>query len=210
MNNCDITISGGKGKHEYVDLGLPSGTLWATYNVGATKPSEYGNYFAWGETKPKTIYDWETYKWCKGSDDSMSKYCTSNNYGLVDDKTFLEAEDDTAITNWGKEWRMPTFEELQEMLNGCIWKWVKDFNGTGVAGQLGTSKTNSATIFFPAAGYLDESNHLCGDEGYYWSSSLHKSYSDGAYCLDFGSEYINLYDDSRSYGRSVRAVVRLS
>ena len=86
--------------HEYVDLGLPSGLLWATCNVGATKPEEYGDYFAWGETEPKSTYNWSTYKYCNGSSTSLTNYCTNSSYGTVDNKTILEAADDAAHTNY--------------------------------------------------------------------------------------------------------------
>ena len=103
--------------HEYVDLGLPSRIKWATCNVGATTPEEYGDYFAWGETEPKDNYDWSTYKWCNESNATMTKYCTDSSYGTVDNKTVLELEDDAAYVNWGGNWRMPTKAELDELTN---------------------------------------------------------------------------------------------
>ena len=96
-------------EHEYVDLGLPSGTLWATCNVGASKPEEYGDYYAWGETEPKEVYDWSTYRWCNGGRTSLTKYNTKSSYGIVDNKTELELEDDAAYVNWGPSWH--TFAE---------------------------------------------------------------------------------------------------
>ena len=100
--------------HEYVDLGLPSGTLWATMNVGANSPEDYGDYFAWGETAPKSVYDWSTYKWCRGLVNTITKYCNSGGYnGFVDNKTELDPEDDAATANWGAEWRMPSFEQMR-------------------------------------------------------------------------------------------------
>ena len=102
--------------HEYVDLGLPSGIKWATCNVGATTPEEYGDYFAWGETQPKDYYDWSTYKYCNGDEYSITKYCTRSTYGTVDIKTTLELSDDAARVNWGGKWRMPTIEEQKELL----------------------------------------------------------------------------------------------
>ena len=204
-----VTVSGKVGIYTYVDLGLPSGTKWATYNVGATKPAEDGDYFAWGETKPKEEYGWSTYKWCKGSDDSMTKYCTDSKFGTVDNKTVLEAEDDAATANWGRAWRMPTAQEIDELLNGCSWKWVEDFNGSGVNGRLGTSKKNGATIFLPAAGCRDDTGlYLAGNYGSYWSSSLNESGSYYASYLYFRSRYILPGNESRNYGRSVRAVLR--
>ena len=118
--------------HEFVDLGLTSGTLWATMNVGANSPEEYGDYFAWGETSPKEVYNWSTYKWCKGSYKTMTKYCTSSSYGTVDDKTELELEDDAAHVNWGAAWRMPTKEQQDELRNSCTWTWTKKNNVNGL------------------------------------------------------------------------------
>ena len=108
-------------EHEWVDLGLPSGTLWATCNVGADNPEDYGDYFAWGETEPKVIYNWSTYKWCNGSVNTMTKYCTDSGYGTVDNKTELDPADDAATVNWGTSWRMPTLEQLDELLTKCTW-----------------------------------------------------------------------------------------
>ena len=86
--------------HEYVDLGLPSGTLWATCNVGANSPEEYGNHFAWGETTPKEFYSWGTYKWCNGTANSLTKYCYDSKWGTVDNNIELVHEDDAAHVNW--------------------------------------------------------------------------------------------------------------
>lgn len=86
---------------EAIDLGLPSGLKWASCNVGASSPEEYGGYFAWGEIEEKSDYSWDTYKWCKGSSESMTKYCTNSNYGTVDNKTILDPEDDVAHVKWG-------------------------------------------------------------------------------------------------------------
>ncbi len=148
---------------DYVDLGLPSGTLWATCNIGASSPEEYGDYFAWGETEPKDYYDWSTYKWCNGSMDSMTKYCTGDN------KTELDPEDDAAYVNWGSSWRMPTSEQQQELTLNCTWTWAQH---NGVAGQLVTGP-NGNTIFLPTAGYCGNQNlHQAGLDGYYWSRTL--------------------------------------
>ena len=204
-----VTVSGKEGLYTYVDLGLPSGTKWATYNVGASKPTEYGDYFAWGETKPKEDYSWETYKWCNGSYTSMTKYCTRGYYGTVDNKTVLDAEDDAATVNWGSAWRMPTAEEIDELLFGCSWEWVEDFNGTGIAGRLGTSKKNGTTIFLPAGHCIDLAVEYVY-RGRYWSSSLYENSSDCAHYLYFSDNSISSSNDigSRYSGRSVRAVLR--
>ena len=99
--SADNNVSGLNNGREYVDLGLPSGTMWATCNIGANYPEDYGDYYAWGETETKSNYDWSTYKWCKGSEDTLTKYCTDNDYGTVDNKTVLDPEDDAAHVKWG-------------------------------------------------------------------------------------------------------------
>lgn len=115
-----VTLFNYADGHAYVDLGLPSGTLWATTNVGAIAPEEYGNYFAWGETESKDTYNWSTYKWCNGTYNSITKYCTNSRLGVSDRKTILDPEDDAAHVNWGGYWRMPTKEE-QDELRGLLY-----------------------------------------------------------------------------------------
>ena len=198
----------GAAEHEYVDLGLPSGTLWATMNVGASSPEDYGDYFAWGETTPKDVYNWSTYKWCNGSSDTMIKYCTNSSYGyngFVDNKTELDPEDDAAYVNWGPEWRMPSLDQIKELFNECDWQWT---TRNGVNGRLATSKHNGASLFLPAAGwrYDDELRDL-GSYGYYWSRRIGTSYPSYAYYLYLYSDDVGLYNSwGRRYGRSVRAV----
>ena len=191
--------------YEWVDLGLS--VKWATCNVGATTPEEYGNYYAWGETTPKTSYNWSTYKWCNGSYTTMTKYCYKSTYGTVDDKTVLDKEDDAASVNMGGSWRMPTEAEQYELRNECTWKWTDDYNGTGVAGRIVTSKINGNHIFLPAAGFrVDSDLYSAGSYGRYWSSSLGTSYSDYAYGLIFNSDGVNWDYYDRYCGRSVRGV----
>ena len=190
------------GNHEYVDLGLS--VKWATCNVGASKPEEYGDYFAWGETQPKTTYDWRTYKWCNGTCFTQTKYCTDSYYGTVDNKTQLELSDDAARANWGGNWRMPTREERDELLNNCTWKWTTQ---NGVYGYKVTSKKNGNSIFLPAAGYRFVSSlYYAGSYGDYWSSSLYSGYPSDACNLDFGSDYVVRVSYTRYYGFSVRPV----
>ena len=191
--------------HEYVDLGLS--VKWATCNVGATKPEEYGDYFAWGETQPKSNYDWSTYKWCNGSYYTQTKYNTNSSYGTVDNKTTLDLGDDAARANWGGSWRMPTDAELTELREQCTWTWTTQ---NGVYGYKVTSKKSGYTnksIFLPAAGYRSVSSLNCaGSYGYYWSSSLYTGYPDDAYELYFNSGHVDWYGSSRYYGLSVRPV----
>ena len=190
--------------HEYVDLGLS--VKWATCNVGADSPEEYGDYFAWGETTPKTTYNWSTYKYCNGSSSTMTKYCIKSSYGTVDNKTTLELTDDAARVNWGGKWRMPTRAEQDELRNtsNCTWTWTTQ---NGVKGYKVTSKKNGNSIFLPAAGCrIGGSLYDAGSDGYYWSSSLNADNGHYACYLLFDSDYVVWYDNYRYYGRCVRAV----
>ena len=181
--------------HKFVDLGLPSGLLWAETNVGAFAPYADGDYYAWGETETKSSYSWDTYKW--GS--STTKYNSS------DGKTTLEASDDVATVKWGKECRMPSPAEFQELYNKCDWTWKSSYNGA--SGYLVTGPNNQ-TIFLPASGGCfngDLGNH--GFSGYYWSSSLYAGSTNYAYNLYFRSGFIGpSYNGNRCNGRSVRPV----
>ena len=197
--------TGSENGHEYVDLGLS--VKWATCNVGASKPEEYGDYFAWGETQPKDYYDWSTYKWCNGSYNTQTKYCTDSYYGTVDNKTQLELSDDAARANWGGSWRMPTTEEQQELINNCTWTWTTQ---NGVNGYKVTSKKNGNSIFLPAAGCrnlssLDNAGSY-GLYGLYWSSSLDTGDPVDAYELYFDSVYMRWNYNNRHCGQSVRPV----
>lgn len=187
--------------YEAVDLGLS--VKWATFNVGATKPEEYGGYYAWGEIEEKDDYSWSTYKWCNGSETSMTKYCKNSSYGIVDNNTVLDPEDDVAHVKWGGNWRMPTEAEQDELFNNCTWTWTTQ---NGVDGYKVTSKTNGNSIFLPAAGSRDGTNlYDSGSFGYYLSSSLIGGDSGGVYCLGFCSDYFDWYN-SRYEGFSVRPV----
>ena len=196
--------TGTENGHEWVDLGLPSGTKWATCNVGATKPEEYGNYYAWGETSTKSTYDWDTYKWCNGSYDTQTKYCTDSGYGTVDNKTVLDLADDAARANWGGAWRMPTDAEWTELRENCTWTWTtkNGVNGYEVKG------TNGNSIFLPAAGYrYNDGLSYAGGYGYYWSSSLDTGFPFFAWGVNFDSDSVYRNDEYRCYGRSVRPVL---
>ena len=210
--DTEVVISTPSGYHNsygYVDLGLPSGTLWATMNVGATSPEDYGDYFAWGETTPKSTYDWSTYKWCNGSYDTQTKYCTDSDYGTVDNKTTLDLSDDAAYVNWGGDWRMPTIKEQKELRNTNYttrtWTTLN-----GVKGYKVTSKINGNSIFLPAAGHRRNSDlNDAGSFGYYWSSSLSTGNPDYAYGLHFYSGSVSSSHSSRYQGLSVRPVLRV-
>lgn len=190
----------------YVDLGLS--VKWATCNVGASKPEEYGNYFAWGETTTKSTYDWSTYKYCDGNYNSLNKYNTNSSIGPTDNDTILNMDDDAARVNWGDNWRMPTDAEFTELREQCIWTWTTH---NGVNGYKVTSKksgyTNSA-IFLPAAGDRYGSSYYEGYSGSYWSSSLNTRYPRFAWGVHFGSGSVDREDyDDRSFGQSVRPVL---
>ena len=197
----------------FVDLGLPSGTLWATCNIGATNPEDYGDYFAWGETEGydsgKTTFDWSTYKWCEGSYKTLTKYCTNSSYGyngFTDNKTELDLEDDAAYVNCGPDWRMPSYEQLKELINSSYttteWTTLNGVNGRKI-----TSKKTGNSIFLPAAGGRSSSSlYLDGSGGTYWSRTLNSDYPYYARDLHFDSSGISTYYDSRCFGRSVRPV----
>ena len=189
--------------HEYVDLGLPSGTLWATCNIGATNPEDMGDYFAWGETAPKEIYGMDNYKWYNSSIDKLTKYCTDDKYGTVDNNTELLPEDDAAYVNWGPMWRMPTLVQQQELIERCTWQWVER---NGVYGRLVTGP-NGNTLFLPAADYRGD-NSLNNEQsiGAYWSRTLDSGYPSGLYFRNFEWESVYLFSHIRSHGFTVRPV----
>ena len=191
--------------HAYVDLGLPSGLLWATCNVGAENPEEYGDYFAWGETQPKDTYNWSTYQYCYGSLSTMIKYCNNSNYGyngFTDNLTTLLPEDDAATANWGADWRMPTKEEWQELYSNTTCVFTTQ---NGVNGRLFTA-SNGNSLFLPGAGYHSGSSLNNAGNGFYWSSSLNTTKPSNAWFFFFSSSTCDMWHSSRDYGRSVRAV----
>lgn len=213
--------------HEYVDLGLPSGTFWATCNVGASKPSDVGAHYRWGEIDSTDKYESDSdYKWyssdsseredskyttqnCLEREDSkyITKYCLDGNnaQGVRDNIRVLESCDDAATAAWGPEWRMPTKAEMQELVAGCSWKWTSTYKRIHTWGLVGTSKTNGNTIFLHVI--KDPDLDGCYGYGYYWTSSLSDEDSEKAYNLMFyrGEVYCNSY--KRTTAQSVRAVV---
>ena len=189
---------------EAVDLGLPSGTLWANMNVGASKPEDYGDYFAWGETTPQSDnqYSWASYKWCNDSPNALMKYCTNYSDGYKDDKTVLDAEDDAATANWGGDWCMPTHAQFDELINNTTAEWTTQ---NGVYGRKYTSKTNSNSIFFPAAGIRWKGDlEYAGTYGYYWSSMLSETHPYFGRFFSCGNKGTS--DHYRSNGYPVRPV----
>lgn len=189
--------------HEAVDLGLS--VKWATTNVGASKPVEFGDFFAWGETTPKDNYSASTYKWCKGTSKTITKYCTWDQVGTVDNKKVLEKDDDAAYANWGGTWRMPTFDEIDELSTKCTWTWtvLDNVSGYKVTGPNGNS------IFLPAAGYRSGAKHNnVSTYGYYWSTKVNTAIPTLAYCILFREDYRDWYrtGNSRFDGYNVRPV----
>lgn len=205
--------------YDYVDLGLPSGLLWATCNIGATKPEEYGLYFAWGETKgyknaseKERGFTWDTYKF--GTEDNLTKY------NEIDGLTVLELEDDAAHVNMGGDWRMPTKEEFQELLDNTVAAegttysngWIDNYNGTRIKGILRKSVINDAVIFLPASGYcIDSKINWANGSVDYRSSSLNTKYNyyTNAYYLRANTSTLvasYTYDD-RTFGGSIRGVI---
>ena len=196
--------------HTYVDLGLPSGTLWATCNLGANLPEEYGDYFAWGETQPKDNFSWTNYQYCMGSFNTLTKYCNNPDIGyngFTDNLTTLEPSDDAATANWGDDWRMPTDEEWQELYQNTTVTWT---TRNGVNGRLFTA-SNGNSLFLPASGYRNESTpEATGIIGDYWTSSLDTDYPSGALSFFFNSSNYYISFCNRLYGRNVRAVRSVS
>lgn len=192
--------------HDWVDLGLS--VKWATCNVGASSPSDYGKYYAWGETTTKSEYTWVNYRFRVTGDSyndvTFSKYNTNNARGTVDNKTCLEMTDDAARANWGVSWRMPTDAEWTELREKCTWTWTTQ---GGKSGYEVTSKTNGNSIFLPAAGCRSGVSLLdAGSDGDYWSSSLDTSNPCNAWYVYFDSSDVYRSNSNRCYGFSVRPV----
>ena len=204
----------------YVDLGLS--VKWATCNVGADKPEDYGDYYAWGELTPKESYTWENYRFRTSGDDEgtvkLSKYTSlyytsmldeDNSFFIADDKTQLDLEDDVAHVKWGGDWRLPTNEEMNELIDSCTWTWT---TLNGVNGCLVTSNRPGYTdrsIFLPATGKygFETSNKSAGTWGHYWSNSVNRDQSSyNAGVLAIGSGYAAVKITFRAHGQSVRPV----
>ena len=201
-------------EHEWVDLGLPSGTLWATMNVGAENPEDYGDYFAWAETTGykgnKTEFDWLTYKYCNNGDMGLlTKYCTDGTFGKVDYKKEIEATDDAATVYWGSSWQIPSLEQIQELISAQNVKVTKTALN-GVVGIKIASLTNNNSIFLPAAGCRETRTVDFGSYGAYWSRSLAVNNNPYAYIMEFwttsASPSTGTVDSARCIGRCIRPV----
>ena len=209
-DNNNGGTEGGTEFAEWVDLGLPSGLLWAKWNLGATAPEEYGDYYAWGETETKSVYDWSTYKYCNGGQNQLTKYCNHLEYGyngFTDTLTVLQPMDDVSTAKLGNGAHIPTKEDWLELLDNTTSEWT---TMNGVYGRKLTSKTNGNYIYLPAAGRRYGSElRSAGEHGFYWSSSLAANRgADYAFKLDFGSndQYLDSDAGTRKGGLSVRPV----
>ena len=187
---------------EAVDLGLS--VKWANMNVGAKKSSGFGTYFAWGETKPKEYYSWNTYAWSKGNSQYLTKYSTA------DRRTQLAPADDAARANWGGKWRMPTIDEYEELINpaNCTWEWM---TRDGVNGYKVTGKKTGNSIFLPITGFrFYADTQFRGIMGVYWTSTLYTANPNKAWCLEFNFSNIDVHygdlSSNRFSGRCIRAV----
>ena len=183
----DLSVSGSYNGHDYVDLGLPSGTLWATCNVGAYSSERYGDYFAWGETQPKTVYNWKSYKYCSGSESSLTKYCCKTSYGykgFFDNLRELQSIDDAATENWGDGWSTPTRAQWRELLQ---YTTGREATINGIKGRM-YKASNGKGVFLPFAGEKGEFSILAepcsgdklvgaGESGLYWMNMM---YNDNA------------------------------
>ncbi len=213
------------GKQKWVDLGLPSGTLWATCNVGATTPTAYGDHFAWGETESalasgKTVYTWANYKWCAGTKTTLTKYVPAawssefGNNGYSDEYKSLEPEDDAAYKKWGIAWQTPSHDQLVEMRDNTTNVWTTNYQGTGVNGYLFTSTKEGYThrsIFLPVTGFYRQNGLEDGAYGYYMHSTLPTGEPWTYQYLLIGSDYFGFYSGAeRRWGMCVRPVVALN
>ncbi|MBR5081260.1 MAG: protein kinase [Bacteroidales bacterium] len=202
-----VSVTGHYNGHDYVDLGLPSGTLWATCNVGASKPDGYGNFYAWGEIAPKEIYEWSNYKHANGNQKKLTKYCNKSDYGqndFTDNLIVLQPTDDAASVNWGNGWRLPTITQWKELMQNTT---SDAMTRNGVKGRLFVGP-NGNSMFLPAAGYYDSGKQCSVDFGYYWSNSLCSDYPYRSWYFWFNM-YPNGFStghESRKYGKFIRAV----
>lgn len=200
---------------EYVDLGLPSGNMWAVANVGADEVTDFGEYFAWGETEPKGVYNWKTYKWCKQGFDKITKYCTDAIFGyneFIDNITQLEPEDDAANVLMKGNCCIPSHEDVEELMNNTEGSWESNYNGTSVSGLLLTGK-NKKQIFLPAVGYKDNKHtHNINNTGYYWISDFNKQldpYNCEAITIRKDKNVLFITTDERYYGSCIRPVLKV-
>lgn len=211
LNVCvSSSLTAATEDYEFVDLGLS--VKWATKNVGAEIITDYGDFFAWGETEPKEEYDWTTYKYSEGKATKMTKYSNSSLSAIQDFKYVLDASDDAAAICWGDCWRTPTLNEMNELLQNCSWTWQNNYEGSGIAGFLVRSNISGYTdnfIFLPAAGHWGGKNpYDTNQKGMYWTSSLdYGSFASlQAAQLFFGDDGYQTISYDRQIGMTVRPV----
>ena len=191
-----------------MDLGLPSRTLWASVNIGAKNAEDSGFFYAWGETKPKDTYSWQTYQHCDGSYLAMNKYCTDGYYGTVDGLKALDDADDVATSLFGENWSMPTREQFQELVNSDH-TTCKPVSRNDVWGILVTSKTNGKSIFLPVGGYRDGTSSYNESNGYYWTKDLYAGIDNQARSFSVEGNSISTGDSKlRRCGLNIRAVYK--
>lgn len=154
-------------------------------------------------TPPKTIWEWSTYKWCYVTGEHLTKYCSSSKYGVIDNKTELELEDDAARQNWGGDWRIPSEKQMNELYNNCVFLWTTK---NEVSGYKVTSKVNGNSIFLPAAGWKSTYHFNYGSGGRYWSRSRSSTSNNGC-IIEFGSTHVHITSMLRYYGQPVRPVL---
>lgn len=218
-----------------VDLGLPSGIKWTTRNVGAANPWDYGDYIAWGETEAKPEYSWETYKYANGSLNSLTKYNTKADNGIVDDKSVLEPADDAATVVLGTEYSTPTIYDWEELSSQCYWTWTSDYNNHKVCGNIvykaksdsdrGVHDTiqsplyslSDAHIFLPLAGFRNDLDLFgdgsvgliaAGEAGFYWSATITNDDNSSARNCHCVKSFVDFLNGNRYMGESVRPVKR--
>lgn len=200
---CNCQTGNVHNGHEWVDLGLS--VKWATCNIGASKPEDYGKYYAWGETGTKREFMPNNYKYYNRPERSFTKYCVDSRFGIVDNETCLNHLDDAAQNNWYGMWRMPTKAEFDELLSNCDLTFTDNYNGTGVKGCVFRSLKEGYTdksIFLPAAGFREGTRFTdAGYWGYYWSSSLAEEYCDGVALVIPHSSMNFLIKETRSHAR---------
>lgn len=201
---ANLQTSGTYSNHTYVDLGLS--VKWASFNVGGSNPEDTGGVYAWGEVDAKNNYDWSTYKWCKGTSTSLTKYCYHDYYGKVDNARKLSLADDAANYRWGGRWRIPTYEELQELSdrNKCVWTWT---SVNGIDGYIVTGPSKKS-IFLPVTGYVSGTTMTSADCGYYQSSDLKTNITANAIRLKEENRGADEWSLTRCRGTAIRAVFK--
>ena len=227
VSAVSVYKSGTEDGHDYVDLGLTSGTLWATANVGAKTPQDYGNYYAWGETTTKANYSLSTYL---DGNIARESDCGTDKDALKGVTDIVGTQYDAAQANWGGKWRMPTKAQQDELRSECYWVWTESYNGSDFRGYIVYKAKNSsdkgkqvnsgatpsssytlsdAHLFLPAAGARSASSLMsAGAYGYYWSSSLDNDYPLFAWDIYFDLDFVDSYRGLFRYsGQSVRAVI---